>query len=205
MPAHSNSRRLIPLATVLCLMVAAAVGGYAVAGNRASQAVNLADAKGSPPGQTMTVYACLASGKLTLVSAVAAPKCPASSVPVHWSVQSGPAASANPQPSSAPSATSAPATVPTTPPAQTPSQPPTGGAAFVASCPAHGSTSDPGCGTWDAGPAFGPGSGLRRGTAVVPEPARGQPGPVDRRTGAAGTQRVLLPELVGNRDRHRPV
>jgi hypothetical protein len=147
------------LVTALCLMAAAAVGGYAVAGNRAPQPVNLADAQGSPAGQTMTVYACLASGKLTLVSAVAAPKCPANSISVHWSVQSGPAASANPQPSSPPSAapaTSAPVTITTTPPAQ----PPTGGAAFVANCPAHGSTSDPGCGSWNAGSSSGQAPGF---------------------------------------------
>ena len=55
------------------------------------------------------------------------------------------------------------------------------------------------------GAILGPGTGLRRGTAVVPEPARGQPGPVVRRAGAAGTERVLLPGLVGYRDRHGPV
>jgi hypothetical protein len=179
MAAHSNSRRLIPLATGLCLMMAAAVGGYAVAGNRASQTVNLANAKGSPADQAITVYACLTSGKLTLVSAVAAPKCPANAVPVQWSVQSGPAASANPQPTSAPSATlatSAPASASTTPasttPTQTPSQPPTGGtpsqaptggAVFTASCPADGSTSDPGCGSWDAGPSSGQAPGFAAG------------------------------------------
>ena len=43
MAAHRNSRRLIPLATVLCLMVAAAVGGYAVAGQPRST--------GSEPGR----------------------------------------------------------------------------------------------------------------------------------------------------------
>ena len=106
MAAHSNSRRLIPLATVLCLMVAVAFGGYMVAGNRAPQAVNLAGAS-STSGPGTTVYACLASGRLTQVS-MTRPKCPAKSVPVQWSVQSGTAASANPQPSVTASSGSSP-------------------------------------------------------------------------------------------------
>ena len=80
---------------------------------------------------------------------------------------SGPAASANPQATSAPSATSAPAMAPTTP-AQTPSQAPMGGAAFVASCPAHGSSSESGCGSWDAGPSSGQALGFVPGQQSSP-------------------------------------
>jgi len=101
---------------VLGLMVAAAFGGYAVASSHVPETVNLAaGAQGAASGQTMTVHACLASGRLTRVS-MATPKCPAKSVPVQWSVQSGPAASASPQPSSAPPSS--------TPPSSSPSQAP---------------------------------------------------------------------------------
>ena len=169
MAAHRNPRKLIGLATVLCLMMVAAIGGYAVANSRAPATLNLAGAQGGASAQTVTVHACLAAGKLTHVS-MATTNCPAKSVPVQWSVQSGPAASANPQPSSAPSATSAtsaPAAAPSTP-AQAPSQAPAGGAAFTASCPAHGSTSASGCGSWDAGPSSGQAPGFTAGQQSSP-------------------------------------
>ncbi len=166
MAAHRNPRKLIGLATVLCLMMVAAIGGYAVANSRGPATLNLAGAQGGASGQTTTVHACLAAGKLTHVS-MATPNCPANSVPVQWSVQSGPAVSASPQPSSAPSATSAPAADPTTP-AQAPSQAPAGGAAFVASCPAHGSTSASGCGSWDAGASSGQAPGFAAGQQSSP-------------------------------------
>jgi hypothetical protein len=91
MAAHRKRRTLVPLAVVLCVLMAAAVGGYALAGNRAAGAVNLADASGAS-GHNATVYACLASGKLTRVSMTAAPKCPAKSARVRWAAKSGPAA-----------------------------------------------------------------------------------------------------------------
>ena len=108
--AHSNSRRLILLAAV-CLLAAAAFGGYAL-GNRGPQTVNLAGASGAS-GQDVTVYACLASGKLTLVS-MTAPKCPANAVPVQWVAQrastppSSPPASPSSPPAAAPSSTGPP-------------------------------------------------------------------------------------------------
>ncbi len=64
-------------------------------------------------------------------------------------------------------ATSAPAADPTTP-AQAPSQAPAGGAAFVASCPAHGSTSASGCGSWDAGASSGQAPGFAAGQQSSP-------------------------------------
>ncbi len=71
------------------------------------------------------------------------------------------------QPTPPAPATSAPAADPTTP-AQTPSQAPTGGAAFVASCPAHGSTSASGCGSWDAGLSSGQAPGFAAGQQSFP-------------------------------------
>ena len=90
MADHRKSRKLVPLAAVLSVLVAAAVGGYALAGSRAPETVNLASTSGAS-GQHVTVTACLASGKLTRVSVAAAPKCPAKSAPLHWAAQSGPA------------------------------------------------------------------------------------------------------------------
>ena len=89
MADHRKSRKLVPLAAVLSVLVAAAVGGYALAGSRAPETVNLASTSGAS-GQHVTVTACLASGKLTRVSVAAAPKCPATSARLHWA-QSGPA------------------------------------------------------------------------------------------------------------------
>lgn len=112
MSAHGKSGKLVLLAGVLCLMVAAAFGGYAAANNRnlansrVPETVNLAGGQAGASGQDVTVHACLASGKLTRVSVAAAPKCPAKSVPVQWSVQSGPASSSGPLPSPAPSSRS---------------------------------------------------------------------------------------------------
>lgn len=112
MSAHGKSGKLVLLAGVLCLMVAAAFGGYAAANNRnlansrVPETVNLAGGQAGASGQDVTVHACLASRKLTRVSVAAAPKCPAKSVPVQWSVQSGPASSSGPLPSPAPSSRS---------------------------------------------------------------------------------------------------
>jgi hypothetical protein len=120
-------RKLVPLGVVLCLG-AAALGGSAVAGvfrGRTPLTLNLSGAPGSTdrgstdPGQTF--YACLASGRLTHVSVTAAPKCPAHSVPVHWTGHSGPTSSPTPQPK--PSRASAPpaSSPPTSPPSAVPS------------------------------------------------------------------------------------
>ena len=82
MAAHRKRGKLVPLAAALLALVAAAVGGYALAGNRVME---LADSHGpqtvklaspwSTSGQHVTVTACLASGKLSRVS-VAALRCP---------------------------------------------------------------------------------------------------------------------------------
>ena len=117
MAAHRNFRKLVPLAAVLCLLVAAALGGYAMAGSRTPESVNLAGASGAS-GHDMTVYACLASGKLTHVSVTAAPQCPAKAVPVQWAAQGVlplPGSSPSPSPISSsprPSAASSPSSSP---------------------------------------------------------------------------------------------
>jgi hypothetical protein len=109
---QAKARRLVPLGVVLCLG-AAAFGGTVLAGvyhNHTPLTLNVAaDAAGSTePG--VTVYACLASGKLTHVSVTAAPKCPANSVPVHWTGHSDPQSSPMSTRSSDPSTSSPPAT-----------------------------------------------------------------------------------------------
>jgi hypothetical protein len=74
-------------------------------------------------------------------------------------------------------ATSAPAADPSTPAPATsapvadptaPSQTPTGDIAFAASCPAHGSTSASGCGSWDAGASSGQAPGFAAGQQSSP-------------------------------------
>ncbi len=82
MPAHRKTRKLVPLGAVVSVLVAAALGGYALAGGHAD-AVNLANASGTS-AKDATVSACLRSGKLTRVSVTAAPKCGAKSDPVSW-------------------------------------------------------------------------------------------------------------------------
>jgi hypothetical protein len=89
MAAHRELRKRLSLAVVLCVLVAVAVSGYGLAGGRAAEAVSLARTSGAS-GPGVTVYACLASGKLTRVSVAAAPKCPAESARVQWAAQSGP-------------------------------------------------------------------------------------------------------------------
>jgi hypothetical protein len=146
--------------------MAAAIGGYAVAGSRTPSTLNLAGARGGTSAKSATVHACLAAGKLTHVS-MTTTTCPANSVPVQWSVQSGPPAAADPQPTSPASATSAPAAAPTQPASQ-PSQPPAGPAVFTANCPAHGATSASGCGSWDAGASSGQAPGFAAGQQSSP-------------------------------------
>jgi hypothetical protein len=97
MAAHRKPGKLFSLTAAAFLLMTAAVGGYALAGNRvteladshAPQTVRLAS-PWSASGQHVTVTACLASGKLSPVS-VAALKCPATSATLRWAAQSGPA------------------------------------------------------------------------------------------------------------------
>jgi hypothetical protein len=113
--------KLVPLAAVLSVLAAVAVGGYALAGNRATKladsrspgTANSANTAGAT-GQQMTVSACLTAGKLTRVSVAAAPRCPANSIPFHWAAQSGPASSPNPSPGSPPSAVHSASSSPST-------------------------------------------------------------------------------------------
>jgi hypothetical protein len=91
MAAHRKPRRLVPLVAALCVLVGAAVGGYALTGSSAPETVNLASASAAS-GQHVAVTACLTPGKFTRVSVTAGPKCPAKSAPVHWVAQSGPSA-----------------------------------------------------------------------------------------------------------------
>src|SRR5579864_9110011 len=96
MAAHKGPRKVVvPLAVTLCVLMAAAAGGYVLAGSRTADTVNLASASGASGGD-VTVYACLRSGKLTGVSLAAAPTCPARSALVHWAGQSGPAGASTP-------------------------------------------------------------------------------------------------------------
>jgi hypothetical protein len=156
-PKPWKLRRLVPLGVVLCLG-AAAFGGSAVAGvfdSRSPLTMNLADAPGSTaPG--VTVYACLASGRLTHVSVTAPPKCPANSVPVQWTGHSGVKSSPTPQPkpgrSSDPPASSPPASPSSSPPTAAPSTssaapsspPPSGPGPQCVTSARHGS-----CGPYD--------------------------------------------------------
>ena len=114
MAAHRKPGKLVSLAAVLFVLMTAAVGGYALAGNRvteladshAPQTVKLAS-PWSASGQEVTVTACLASGKLSAVS-VAALKCPANSATLRWAVRSRPASSPSPLPSRSSSASPVP-------------------------------------------------------------------------------------------------
>jgi Glycosyl hydrolase family 12 len=54
------------------------------------------------------------------------------------------------------------------PTARTPSRAAADGAAFVESCPANGSTSASGCGSWDAGPSSGRAPGFAAGQQPLP-------------------------------------
>jgi hypothetical protein len=108
------------------MAAAAAVGGYAIGGSRSAAVVNLASASGTS-SRGLTVYACLASGKLTRISVTAAPKCPANAAPVQWAAQSGPVSSPSPAPHpSSTGPTSKPSPVPTSMSPSAPA-PPSGG------------------------------------------------------------------------------
>jgi hypothetical protein len=139
---HRKYRKLSLVAVVSCVAVAAAVGGYALGGGGGAASVNLASASGAS-GRGVTVYACLASGKLTRVSMGTAPKCPARSALVQWAAQSGPTASPSPVPSASPPSSP----VPSSPPPQSspPSSPPPGG----------GASQPPGSFAWCSSAALG--------------------------------------------------
>jgi hypothetical protein len=82
-------RRLAPLTAVLCLLIGAAFGSYALARGGAPETVSLSSASGAGASvQDVAIYGCLKSGKLSQVSVTAAPKCSAKSTSVHWSVPS---------------------------------------------------------------------------------------------------------------------
>ena len=156
MAAHSNSRSLIPLAAVACLAIAMAAGfgGYSLAGSRAPEAVNLTGASGTS-GNGVTIYACLASGKLTRVTVATAPICRAPSVLVQWTAQSGPASTPTPHPSVSSSSvppTSKPTSNPTTKPTSPPSSPPATSTATSPSQPGAAcvkTANDGSCGPYD--------------------------------------------------------
>ena len=124
MAAHGKYGKFGLIAVVLCLAVAGSVGGYALASSR-SATVNLASASGASE-RGVTVYACLASGKLTRVSVGTIPECPGKSALVQWAAQAGPTSSASPAPSapssSRPSPSSRPSRVPTASPSPSPTQ-----------------------------------------------------------------------------------
>ena len=94
MAAHRKRKKFIGLAAGLGLLMAAAFGGYSVANSNSPENVNLAGAQAGISGQSMTLHACLVSGRLTRVSTTA-PKCPANSTPVQWSARPEPTASAS--------------------------------------------------------------------------------------------------------------
>jgi hypothetical protein len=82
-------RRLAPLTAVMCLLIGAAFGSYALARGGAPETVSLSSATGTnASGQDVTIYGCLKSGQLSHVSVTGAPKCSAKSTSVHWSVPS---------------------------------------------------------------------------------------------------------------------
>jgi hypothetical protein len=138
------------LAAALCLTVAGAFGGYAIAENHSpadsslSDAANVAGVHGS---KTVTIYACLAKGSLTHISAAAAPKCPARSTLVQWNAQSGPTTTVPAQPTPTASATSSsPGTTPSTPPSTAPAGPPSTAPASGPACTA--TANDGSCGPY---------------------------------------------------------
>jgi hypothetical protein len=159
MAAHKDSRKVFPLAAVLCLLVAAAFGGYALAGGRAPATVDLANASGASvtSSQNVTVYACLASGKLSRVSMTAS-KCPAYATPVQWVAQRElPSSSSSPSPTATQSSSS-PANPPqsSSPPSSPPSTPPSGSSSTSSSPPPSSSGSGTACVTSDLSGSCGP-------------------------------------------------
>jgi hypothetical protein len=92
---HKKRRKVAPLVAVMSVLVAGAAGGYALAGGRAPEKVDLASSttgQAVGAGQQVTLTACLSSGQFTHVSTVSGAKCPARSTPFHWTAQPGLAA-----------------------------------------------------------------------------------------------------------------
>src|ERR1700759_1416772 len=120
MSAHRRPRKLVQLSAALGLMAAAALGGYAAADAHSPTASGLAEAANvsGASGHSLTIYACLAGGRLTHVS-TKAPKCASGSSLVQWSAQPGPAAGGQPTPTT--SASSQPSSPSSTPPSTPPS------------------------------------------------------------------------------------
>jgi hypothetical protein len=157
MATHSKRVKFVPLVGVLSLLVVGGIGGYALAGSsRTPQTVSFADEAGTTAtGQNMTVYACLASGKLTHVS-LTSPRCPARSMHVQWAAQGAapaggsagqPSSSASPSPSPSAS-TSGPASPAS--PSPSPSPSPSGSSTSTGSGPAcTTSANDGNCGPYD--------------------------------------------------------
>ena len=142
MAAHRKRKKFIGLAAGLGLLMAAAFGGYSVANNNSPENVNLAGAQAGISGQSMTLHACLVSGRLTHVSTTA-PKCPANSTPVQWSAQPEPTAPASAAPSASQTSPSSGATTPSTGATNPTSSPtsPSSGATSTPTTPTASSTS----------------------------------------------------------------
>jgi hypothetical protein len=139
---HRKPSRLVPLAAALSVLVVASVGGYALAGHRAPKATSPVRAS-SASVQQVTVAACLVSGKLTRVSAGAAPRCPAKSAALHWVAQSRPATS----PSRPPHPSSSSSRSPSSRPSAVPSP--------SASAPSTQTSTSPGSWAWCSSAALG--------------------------------------------------
>src|ERR1700759_5088185 len=148
MSAHRRPRKLVQLSAALGLMAAAGLGGYAAADAPPPTPSGLAEAANvsGASGHSLTIYACLAGGRLTHVS-TKAPKCASGSPLVPRGGQARPAAGrpappppprpATPRPTPKPSPPSSPP--PPTPPSSTPPGPSSGPACVT-------STNDGGCG-----------------------------------------------------------
>lgn len=123
MSGHRRPRKLVQLAVALGLMAVAALGGYAVAEAHSPTASRLAETANvnGASGGSLTIYACLAGGRLTQVSTTA-PKCSSRSSLVQWTAQSGAAAAVTPTPT--PSVSTKPSTKPSTPTASPSAIPP---------------------------------------------------------------------------------
>ncbi len=66
----------------MCLLLVAALGSYALVHGGSSGTLDFASAS----GQQLTAFGCQTSAQVTDVSVSSAPKCPANSTTVHWSV-----------------------------------------------------------------------------------------------------------------------
>ncbi len=176
--SHRKPKRIIPLAAALSLMGAAAYGGYAIAGSGTSSpgitdAANVAAAHHGPPrGKSLTVYACAADGKLTRLTVGRAQKCPAHTVPVHWSVKASGVSGGKPTPSTS---SSAKPSASTSSPASKPSSTPTHSSS--PSAPASAPASSPAASAPASVPATAPATAPATGTACVTSSQNGSCGP----------------------------